>query len=188
MTRRKELNFFIEEMEWPKGLKWYADQFESGAGRAIRGESYPHYTRSPISRSVPERMYAVIPDARLIYLLRDPMERITSGVDDSFTSPDFAVEMNTREIKRKRNWMGELMGQIVNLRPGPILPGRLRISRRVPFQIRMAIEHRTLRSFSTPLQRPRPSPELERQLLDLFHDDVEKLRRPAGKKFQGWCV
>jgi hypothetical protein len=83
MSRRKELNFFIEEMNWSKGIEWYQAQFENGAKHAIRGESSPQYTRYPIFRGVPERMHRVIPHSRLIYILRDPMERLISHyIDD----------------------------------------------------------------------------------------------------------
>src|ERR1700694_4198191 len=61
MSRQKELNFFIEEMNWSEGLHWYEAQFQNGAQYAIRGESSPQYTRYPIFRGVPERMHQVIP-------------------------------------------------------------------------------------------------------------------------------
>ncbi len=88
MSQPKELNFFVEEENWPKGLAWYASHFEDATTR-VRGESSPHYTRYPVIRGVVARMHALIPDAKLIYILRDPMERLISQyVDDSsaFTS------------------------------------------------------------------------------------------------------
>lgn len=78
MPPTKELNFFVAERNWPKGLRWYQDQFEkAGDARAV-GEATTHYTRFPQFKGVPERIAAVIPNVRLIYLLRDPVERMRS--------------------------------------------------------------------------------------------------------------
>jgi hypothetical protein len=76
MSRRKELNFFIEERNWRLGVDWYRRRFEAGA--PVRGESSPNYAAFPRFDGVPARMAALIPDARLIYLVRDPIERIAS--------------------------------------------------------------------------------------------------------------
>lgn len=75
MSRRKEISFFIEGHE-EKGVRWYASHFDSTA--AIRGESSPSYTKHPQREGVPARMRALLPDAKLIYILRDPIERAVS--------------------------------------------------------------------------------------------------------------
>ncbi|MDH3691096.1 MAG: sulfotransferase domain-containing protein [Gammaproteobacteria bacterium] len=75
MSKEKELNFFTEG-NWDLGVEWYASQFNSGA--RIRGETSPAYTRYPLERDVPRRMNSVVPEAKLIYLLRDPIERLIS--------------------------------------------------------------------------------------------------------------
>lgn len=74
MSKPKELNFFIEERNWPRGADWYARHFDSRA--KVRGEASPNYTAYPQHTGVPERMASLIPDARLIYIVRDPLERI----------------------------------------------------------------------------------------------------------------
>jgi len=76
MSREKEPNFFIRELNWDKGIEWYKSNF-TGKAR-IHGESSARYTNYPFSRGVPERMYSVVPEAKLIYILRDPIERIIS--------------------------------------------------------------------------------------------------------------
>ncbi|MDX6449031.1 MAG: hypothetical protein QOD08_1494 [Gaiellaceae bacterium] len=75
MSREKELRFFVEEKNWPLGAEWYAAQFDDAP---IRGESTPAYTAYPRYRGVPERMRDLIPAARFVYLVRDPIERIVS--------------------------------------------------------------------------------------------------------------
>lgn len=76
MSKPKELNFFIEERNWPRGLDWYKAQFDAEA--TVRGEASPNYTAFPQHEGVPERMHSVVPEAKLIYMVRDPLERIAA--------------------------------------------------------------------------------------------------------------
>ncbi len=76
MSHEKELNFFIRERNWDKGIEWYKSHFSGQA--MIRGESSTGYTCYPWFVGVPERMCSVVPEAKLIYILRDPIERIIS--------------------------------------------------------------------------------------------------------------
>ena len=87
MSTPKELNFFFGREtgdtsgdwsprgNWHRGVHWYASHFDRTA--AVRGEASPGYT-SPDHPEVPERMGALLPDARLVYLVRDPVARAVS--------------------------------------------------------------------------------------------------------------
>lgn len=109
MSARKELNFFVDEVvpetrrgPWERGLAWYEAQFDPNA--PVRGESSPSYTLYPVYPGVPERMAATVPGARLIYLVRDPYERLVSfyryrryviGIEDrSFAEAMSGLEHN----------------------------------------------------------------------------------------------
>jgi len=76
MSRPKELNFFVAELNWRLGEAWYASHFPADA--PVRGESSPHYTNLPRFTGVAERMRAMLPDARVIYMVRDPIDRAMS--------------------------------------------------------------------------------------------------------------
>lgn len=76
MSRQKELDFFIEAKNWPKGVQWYRSNFTEQS--AIRGESSPNYTAYPKWQGIPQRMFSLIPEAKLIYVVRDPIERLIS--------------------------------------------------------------------------------------------------------------
>lgn len=76
MSKPKELNFFARELNWDLGLDWYASRFDSRF--AVRGESSPHYTNLPRFEGVAERIHAHCPEAKLIYMVRDPVKRILS--------------------------------------------------------------------------------------------------------------
>ena len=77
MSRPKELNFFVAELNWELGPEWYASHFERSA--AVRGETSPHYTNLPRFTGVAERMRAVLGgEARVVYMVRDPIDRMLS--------------------------------------------------------------------------------------------------------------
>jgi hypothetical protein len=76
MSPEKELDFFVAERNWRRGTDWYRRHFNADA--AVRGEASPYYTSLPTHRGVAERMAGVTPDARLVYLVRDPVERLVS--------------------------------------------------------------------------------------------------------------
>lgn len=89
MSEPKELNFFSgpaepppsdpgtwwSEGQWHRGISWYAAQFDPSA--KVRGESSPAYT-SPAFPKAPARMAATVPEVRLVYLVRDPVDRALS--------------------------------------------------------------------------------------------------------------
>ncbi|MBA2240637.1 MAG: sulfotransferase domain-containing protein [Solirubrobacterales bacterium] len=76
VSRLKEVNFFIAERNWTRGLDWYQSHFD--AASAVRVEASPNYTAHPHFAGVPERMHAVVPDAKLVFSVRDPIDRIAS--------------------------------------------------------------------------------------------------------------
>jgi Sulfotransferase family len=76
MSRPKELNFFVAELNWDLGTEWYASHFDRSA--PVRGETSPHYTNLPRFAGVAERMRSLIPDAQIVYMVRDPIDRMLS--------------------------------------------------------------------------------------------------------------
>lgn len=80
MARPKEPRFFVDAPEpwgrWKRGVDWYKNLYASD--RSICGESSPAYSQWPVLPNVPERMATLIPEAKLIYLVREPMQRIVS--------------------------------------------------------------------------------------------------------------
>jgi hypothetical protein len=72
MAPDKELDFFLDP-DCGERLEEYASFFD-GRSR-LRGESSPRYAMDPMISGVPERIRAAVPDARLIYLVRDPIAR-----------------------------------------------------------------------------------------------------------------
>jgi hypothetical protein len=74
MSQRKETGVFLENYD--KGLSWLvANYLTHYEGESITGEATTGHMQHPPSA---RRMAATVPDARLIFILRDPVERIHS--------------------------------------------------------------------------------------------------------------
>lgn len=77
MSNPKELNFFSNPKHWKKGHGWYEKHFNSDA--LIRGETSTSYTLYPRLANVPQRIAEYVPQAKLIYIIRDPISRLVSN-------------------------------------------------------------------------------------------------------------
>jgi hypothetical protein len=89
MPERKELNFFVdeyagppidppEERNWSRGITWYEHQFTGAESERAVGEASPNYSRHPTYPGVAERIAAVVPNVKLIYVMRNPIDRVLS--------------------------------------------------------------------------------------------------------------
>ena len=80
MTKKpwKEPCFFVTELNWNKGWDWYLGLFKEATTQKYLGESTTDYTKAPNYAGVPERIHAASPGAKIIYIVRDPIERAIS--------------------------------------------------------------------------------------------------------------
>jgi hypothetical protein len=70
---RKEVHFF--DRHYDKGMDWYLAHFPKRGEFPVVGEASPFYMFHP---EVPERARAAVPQAKLIALLRNPIDRAYS--------------------------------------------------------------------------------------------------------------
>jgi hypothetical protein len=84
MSNLKEIDFFSIDSNWKKGVKWYESYFTENS--KIRGESSTSYSKHPAFDNVAKRMYSVLPNVKLIYLIRDPIERIVSHYIQNYSA------------------------------------------------------------------------------------------------------
>jgi hypothetical protein len=75
MSSPKELRFF-DDPAWRDRIDWYTRHFDPAA--AVRGESTVYYTAHPWIPDVPQRIHELVPHARLIYLVGDPLKRLVA--------------------------------------------------------------------------------------------------------------
>jgi hypothetical protein len=76
VSKPKEPNFFADPGNWDKGLEWYKSLFPGNV--QVVGEASVFYTMMPEYGGAAERIRSTIPEVRLIYLVRDPIERMRS--------------------------------------------------------------------------------------------------------------
>ena len=78
MANPKELEFFCKDDIYARGWDWYLSLFADAKNGSAIGEGSTSYTKSPLFPNVPEKIARHLPDARLIYIVRHPLERIES--------------------------------------------------------------------------------------------------------------
>ena len=94
MSTPKEVDFFAGANE-NRGLDWYKSLFPTD--HKIRGESSQNYSKghNPLYAHAPKNIAKIIPDAKLIYLVRDPVERYRSHIlENAYGEPLEAFQLN----------------------------------------------------------------------------------------------
>lgn len=74
----KEPHFFSREEVWSRGVGWYSGLFHAAPAGLLLGEASTSYTAPAAARTAARRMQALIPDARLIFSVREPIDRLRS--------------------------------------------------------------------------------------------------------------
>lgn len=78
MTTPKEPNFFSDDAVYARGLAWYESLFAGAAPDELKGEASTHYTKLPTYPDCIDRLSAALPAPKLIYMIRNPVERTVS--------------------------------------------------------------------------------------------------------------
>jgi len=76
MPREKEIDFFSEAFRFRRGLESYARHFQGLRPGGVVGENSPGYLPCP---ACPGRIRAAVPQAKLVAVLRNPIERAYSS-------------------------------------------------------------------------------------------------------------
>lgn len=224
MSAPKELNFFcgtdesspagpmgasIEPADgriwargnWHRGLSWYTRHFTAEA--VVRGESSPGYT-SPSHPQVATRMAALIPGARLLYLVRDPVARAlsqyrhhqregteTRSVEEAILDPASQYLSRGRYYERLEPFLAHFPRSQIAVVAHEQLVTERHTLRHVFEWLRVDARQRPRGD----LQRRSPADpaagvpgSLRRRLADLLRDDADRFREWAGRDFPQWTV
>lgn len=78
--RVKEPTFFSEHGvgTWKRGRRWYQSLFANWRGERAVGEASTSYTKAPWYGDAPEKIHSLVPNVKLIYMVRDPFAQIYS--------------------------------------------------------------------------------------------------------------
>ena len=100
MSQQKELHFFLDKPwgGWKLGLDWYREQFEEGREYSLRGESSPGYSIDGFTADVVEKMAALLPEAKLVYMLREPLARTRSHYTEELYNHHIPPDLSLQQI------------------------------------------------------------------------------------------
>ncbi len=73
---RGEIHYFDKPTLFEQGNDWYHAHFDFTQEGVLHGDKSPSYS---LSKDVPARMHAYNPQARLIWILRNPVKRVVSN-------------------------------------------------------------------------------------------------------------
>lgn len=73
VPKRDSIHYF--DMNYEEGEDWYRSHFSHHDGEPIIGETTPSYIRCP---NGPKRIHETVPDAKILFSLRNPVERAFS--------------------------------------------------------------------------------------------------------------
>jgi hypothetical protein len=78
MPEIKEPEFFARDDLYGQGIEGYAEKFAAARADQIVGEASTIYSLAPFFPKTAERIHRHVPDAKLIYVMRQPVERAYS--------------------------------------------------------------------------------------------------------------
>lgn len=104
MYKKKEVHFFDDDKNFGRGVDWYKKHFKSFGEKTINGEVTPGYM---LLEKVPIRIKQFIPEIKLIFVVRNPIERAWShyqhmvrrGLEDK----DFLDALISEETRTSKN-------------------------------------------------------------------------------------
>ncbi|PSB03071.1 sulfotransferase family protein [Merismopedia glauca] len=94
MSSPKEPNFFSDEPQYAKGMSWYTSLFKDAAVGDLCGESSTHYTKLPTYPKTVTRIWEHIPDVKMIYVMRHPIDRLVSQYIHQWTQRETSIDIN----------------------------------------------------------------------------------------------
>ena len=94
MSEPKEPNFFSDDTEYRRGTDFYLSLFADASKADLCGESSTHYTKLPDYPETIPRMKALLPDVRLIYVMRHPIDRLVSHYIHQWTQNVMRCDIN----------------------------------------------------------------------------------------------
>ena len=127
MASPKEPNFFSDPDQWARGPDWYRSLFAAAPADALCGEASTHYTKLPTYPDALPRLRAAVPGARLIYIMRHPIDRLISHyrhgwLERSISGPiDLAIDRHPEMIDYGRYAM-QIVPWLDAFGPDRILP------------------------------------------------------------------
>jgi hypothetical protein len=94
MSEPKEPNFFSDDDQYRRGVDSYLSLFANAREGDLCGESSTHYTKLPDYPETIPRMKALLPDVKLVYVMRHPIDRLVSHYIHQWTQNVIRCDIN----------------------------------------------------------------------------------------------
>ena len=94
MSEPKEPNFFSDDDQYRRGTSYYSSLFSKADEGDLCGESSTHYTKLPDYSDTIPRMKALLPTVKLIYVMRQPIQRLVSHYIHQWTQNVIRCDIN----------------------------------------------------------------------------------------------
>ena len=94
MSEPKEIYFFSDMPVFAKGINWYTKHFENVPANELCGESSTHYTKTPTYPATVDRIQKHVPDAKFVYVMRHPIDRLVSQYIHQWTEREISVKID----------------------------------------------------------------------------------------------
>ncbi len=101
MSTPKEPNFFSDDDNYRRGIDWYKNVFAGAPQGAMLGESSTHYSKLPTYPDTIDRLAAYAPEAKFIYVLRHPLDRLVSHFIHAWTQNEIATDIDDALTKHE---------------------------------------------------------------------------------------
>lgn len=85
VTDPKEPCFFSDDPVYARGAEWYSSLFAPAADGDLKGEASTHYAKLPTYPNTVRRIQEHAPDAKLVYVMRHPIDRLVSHYIHAWT-------------------------------------------------------------------------------------------------------
>lgn len=95
MTDPKEPNFFSDDAVHARGMEWYRGLFAPAAPGDLKGEASTHYTKLPTHPRTLDRLSQALDRPRLVYLIRNPLDRLVSHYIHEWTMRVISDDLDT---------------------------------------------------------------------------------------------
>jgi len=102
LSTPKEPNFFSDDDQYARGLDWYLSLFAAAREDQLCGESSTHYTKLPTHPRALGRMARHLVHPKLIYVMRDPLERIVSQYIHEWSQREVREDFETAVRRHER--------------------------------------------------------------------------------------
>jgi len=112
MSLPREPNFFSIDEVYERGVDWYSSLFDPARPDQVCGEASPSYTRFPRFAKTTQRIAQLLPDVKIVYIMRHPVDRFYSNYvfDRSFGHND-----SIRETLRNRSYVLETSNYMLQI-------------------------------------------------------------------------